>query len=268
VAIADLEGSLQDLISRTQQLRAIMVLIDVTSKAPEEMGERARKRVDISLLGGTTSNTTNAMCIVFLAASFEEFFRELVSQCGVQLADSYDAVPEETKLTAKSSYWKACLDSLRFNSRILTRDTPRSIDVDTLGKARSILDSARGFIMLDDSSSINGKMFCHHSRNYRPVVVDEIASRIGVKKVMRKASDSNRLRRHFGVTTVAEVEPKLIAKLNSFYETRNGIVHSLSSATGFGTEYVNDHIDLIEAFADSLKNVLYRHISGWVAEAA
>lgn len=268
MAIADLESPLQDLKSRTQQLRSIMVLIEVSSRAPEEIGERARRRLDISQLGGITSNTTNAMCIVFLASSFEEFFRELVSQCGIQLADNYDAVPAETKLTAKSSYWKACLDSLRQTSRILTQDNPRTIDTDTLGKARSILDSARGFVMLDDGQSVDGKMFCHHSRNYRPRVVDEIASRIGLKNIMRRASDSNRLRRHFGVTTVAEVEPKLTAKLNTFYETRNGIVHSLSASTGFGTDYVNDHIDLIEGFAESLKIVLERHISGWNAEAA
>jgi len=264
----DLAGPLQDLVARTRQLRAIMALIEVSSKVPDEIGNEARLRVDVSQLGGITSNTANAMCIVFLASSFEEFFRELVSQCGVQLADSYSTVPTETKLIARGSYWKACLDNLRFTSRILTKDTPKTLDVDALSKAKAILDSARGFVMLDDGKSIEGKILSHHGRNFRPYVVEEIAARIGVKKILRKASDSNRLRRHFGVATVAEVEPNLIAKLNDFYQTRNDIVHSLSSSTGFGVDYVNDHIELVEAFAESLKSVLQKHIAGWQAAAA
>jgi hypothetical protein len=266
--VVDLESPLRDLLARTQQLRTIMALIEDSSRNPGKVSLPARRKVDLSQLGGATSNTTNAMCIVFLAASFEEFFRELVGQCGVQLADSYASVPAETKLVAKGSYWEACLDSLRFSRRILTKDKPKALDTNAMAKAKYVLESALGFVMLDDGASIDGKMFYRHSNNYRPSVVDEIAARLGVTGIVRRASDSNRLKSHFGVSTVREVAPKLTAKLNSFYQTRNEIVHSLSAATGFGVEYVSDHIELIEAFAESLRAVLQKHIAHWAPVAA
>lgn len=265
---ADLQGPLDELLARTAQLRAIMSVVEASSKKPELLTMSKRRDFDRSILGGSTTNTTNSMCIIFLASSFEEFFREIVSQCGLQLASSYANVSDEIKMVAKSSYWKASLDRLKFSSRILTRGAPRTLDFDKISKARTIIDSARSFVMMDDGEAIDGKTFCFHSRNFKPDVVDEISNRIGVSKVLRKASESHRIKMHFGLNTISEVEPKLVAKLNDFYQTRNDIVHSLNGSTGFGIDYVNDHIDLIETFSESLKSVFQKHVNGWAPVAA
>lgn len=265
---ADLQGPLDDLLARTNQLRAIMSLVETSARDPMSINIPKRRDFDRSILGGLTTNTANSMCIVFLASSFEEFFREIITQCGIQLSNSYASVSESVKLTAKNSYWKASLERLRFTNRILTRNTPRTLDLDQISKVKAILESARGFVMMDDGTAIDGKTFCHHNRNFKPDVVEEISGRIGISKVIRKSSDFHKIKVHFGLSTVSEVEPKLVAKLNDFYQTRNDIVHSLNGMTGFGVDYVNDHIDLMEAFCESLKSVFQRHVSGWSPVAA
>ncbi|WP_262030271.1 HEPN domain-containing protein [Microvirga sp. Mcv34] len=262
ITAIDLESPFLDFQKRIKHLRAIMVAIEVSAKTPLPSTPH-RADVDLSIIGLTTSNTTNSMCIVFLASSFEEFFREEITQCGNYIASKYSSISEDIRIALRGSYWQICIERLRLSQNIITKNKPRSIDLKVVTEARSILESATGFPIGNDATTINGAYFPHHSRNFRPHVVEEIAARIGLSNLLQRVSDSNRLRAHFGVTKKAEVEPKLRAKLESFYITRNDIVHSLNSSTGYGVDYVFDYMEFLEIFAESVKNTLHRHVSSW-----
>jgi hypothetical protein len=259
---ADLDSPLSEFHDRTAQIRRIISLTEAGSRKPKAL-TTSRPGVDLSKVNLKTANTANSMSIVFLASSFEEFFREEISQCGMYFAQRYAQLGDEDRNNARNSYWSLCVDKIRNIRGILTSEKPRSIDIGSVSRIRGIVDSARGFVIMDDANHIDGRMFGHHQNNFKPIVVNEIASRLGVKNIFNQISENGRLKSYFGVSTKAECEKRLVSKLNSFYEARNSIVHSLDNSTGYGVDTVIDHIELFEHTADSIRSALLAHISKW-----
>jgi hypothetical protein len=258
----DLEGPLTDFFERTTQIRRIIVAIESAGKSAGAL-TTVRGGIDLKGLGLETGNTVNAMSMVFLASSFEEFVREELSLCAEQVATYYPKFADDVRHGVRNAYWAACLDTFRFTSSILTKQKPRTPDVATIAKLKSLLDSARGFVVGDDAALLDKKVLIHHMHNFRPSVVDELAGRLGIKSLISDSCDSNKLRAKFGLTRKHEVEKTVRAKLNEFYERRNSIVHSLSSASGYAVDVVIDYIELFEAVADSMKTVLVKTTAKW-----
>lgn len=262
MSVADLEGPLKDFYDRTAQIRRVISLVEAGSRKPKSL-KTNRAGVDLSLVNLTTANTANSMSIVFLASSFEEFFREEISQCGIYFADRYKNLEDDAKYHARNSYWTLCVEKIRNVRGILTNDKPKIIDSTSISKVKNIVESARGFVVSDDSSYIDGRLFGHHQNNFKPIVVNEIAARLGVKNMVGQISESGKIKSYFGVTTKSECEKRITARLNSFYDTRNSIVHSLNNTTGYGVDIVLDHIEIFEHTAEAIKSTLANHISKW-----
>jgi hypothetical protein len=259
---ADLEGPLKDFYDRTAQIRRVISLVEAGSRKPKAL-KTNRPGVDLSLINLTTANTANSMSIVFLASSFEEFFREEISQCGIYFADRYAKLEDDAKHHARNSYWTLCVERIRNVRGILTNDKPRLVDAISISKVKSIVESAKGFVVSDDASYIDGRLFGHHQNNFKPVVVNEIAARLGVKNMIGQISESGKIKSYFGVSTKSECEKRITSRLNSFYDTRNSIVHSLNNSTGYGVDIVLDHIEVFEYTAEAIKSALTSHISKW-----
>lgn len=259
--LPDLQGPYDDFLGRTFQIRAIVVSIESTIKAPNAL--TTTRPVDLTRIGPQTSNTVTAMSLVFLASSFEEFVREEISQCSGYMAERYAHLADEARHSIRNAYWGAALERLRFAQSILTKKKPKVPDATSIAKVRVLLDSVQGFVVRDDASLLDRTMFAQHSNNFRPHVVNEIANRLGITELLNKASDSNRLRSYFGVTKKTEVSERLLAKLGEFYDRRNEIVHSLSSSTGYAVDVVLDYIELFEATADSIRNALLKELAKW-----
>lgn len=262
MSAADLEGPLKDFYDRTAQIRRIISLVEAGSRKPKIL-KSIRSDVDLSLVNLTTTNTANSMSIVFLASSFEEFFREEISQCGIYFADRYKNLEDDARHHARNSYWSLCVEKIRNVRGILTNDKPRLVDATSVSRVRNIVESAKGFVVSDDSSFIDGRFFGHHQNNFKPVVVNEIAARLGVKNMIGQISENGRIKSYFGVTTKSECEKRITARLNSFYDTRNNIVHSLNNSIGYGVDIVLDHIEVFEHTAEAIKSALTTHISKW-----
>jgi hypothetical protein len=81
----DLQGPLTEFLERTAELRRIVASIESLAKDPTKLGT-ARAGVDLRKVGATSGNTVNAMALVFLASSFEEFVREEIKQCAAELS--------------------------------------------------------------------------------------------------------------------------------------------------------------------------------------
>ena len=258
----DFEGPLLDFYEQTKHIRQIIVAIESAAKgAPGLIALRAG--IDLASINVKNINTVNAMALVLLASSFEECVREELGQCADHLSTRYAHLADGVRHSVRGSYWNACVDRLRFSSTILTKNKPKVPDAKAIAGLKGLLDSARGFVIADDATLFDRKVFLHHSNNFRPSVVDEIAYRIGIKGLLDDVAESGKLKAYFGVTSKKEVIALLRPKLNEFYDLRNEIVHSLNSSAGYAVDVVVNYIELFEAVADSIKTVLSRTALKW-----
>jgi RiboL-PSP-HEPN len=215
------------------------------------------------MIGPTTSNNTNSMALVFLGSSYEEFVREEISECARLLSSKYTTLPEAVRHSVRGAYWKTSLQRLGFVKSILTKSKPQSPEQLILTKIRPILDTAQLFVVGDDPTNIDAATIVHHSNNFRPRVVDEISARIGIQNLISRTAEGVRIKTYFDVATAREAASLLHPRLDDFYDRRNELVHSLSSTTGYGVDYVLEWIALFEVVADSMKDALSRAIKNW-----
>lgn len=258
----DLQGPLEDFRKRTQQLRLAMIAIE-SAAAPAVALTTTRPDIDLSAIGLETRNTTNAMSVVLLASSFEEFVREEVGQCADLLINKYGALTIDIQHKIRGEYWRILLERLNMSNNILTRTKPKSPDTALLAKAKVLLDSGRGFVIDGDSSHLDRDNFFHSKSNFRPHIVNKIISRLGIDDIVSSAADNSKIKSHFGVTKKVDSSERLVAKLDEFYNLRNSIVHSLSGVSGIGVDSVLEYISLMEMTAESITSVLSRQTSKW-----
>jgi hypothetical protein len=261
MAAADLQGPLDDFLKRTSQIRTIVTAIESASSAPGAL-TTPRPGVDLSTIGVQTGNTVNAMSLVFLASSFEEFVRDEIIQCSGYLSERYQFRPDNIRHKVRNAYWDASLQRLGYRRSILNKATnvPDGAVISQLG---GLLDSMQKFVVGDDSSPIYGFVFTHHSRNFKPDIVEEIAKRLGISNLLTRAADNPKVKTYFGVATRAAAAERLRAKLNDFFDRRNETVHSLSGVTGFAVNVILDYLDLFEVTAESIRNVLIQELRTW-----
>ena len=257
---ADLDGPLADFFARTKQIRAIIASIEAAGRGHATI-KTTRPDACLEMLSSQTSSTANAMSIVYLASSYEEFVRQEIEQCALYLVDRYKYLEEPLRHHVRNRYWQGCITRLSRQKKILSEK--KQLDVAVLSDLKLVLGSTDGFVIGDDAATLLAPIYLQHPHNFRPHVVDEIAGRIGVYNLMDKAADSNKLRAHFGMTHKKDVYTKLVSSLNEFYETRNKIVHQLSNNAGYGVDAVVRYIELFEATGDSIKTVLGRSIARW-----
>lgn len=262
MALPDLQGPVTDFYARTAEIRRVVVGLESVHRGTVALNT-ARPNIDLAGIGVQTQNTVNAMSLVFLASSFEEFVREEIGQCAEYLTERYNALADETRHSIRSLYWAALVEKLRFVRSILTRTKPHMPDAAVVGDLRRLLDSAKGFVVDDDPALIEREVLAKHSNNYKPRVVDELGSRIGVKSLIRDCGDSSRLKAYFAVATKGEAADLLKPRLDEFYERRNTIVHSLTGSTGFATDVVLDYLELFEMTADAIRATLTRAVAKW-----
>lgn len=262
MAAPDLQGPYDEFLERLGDIRRIVCAVESCYRQPGAL-TTTRPNIDLAAVGPTTSNNTNSMALVFLASSYEEFVREEISECARLLCSKYSSLPEQLRHSVRNSYWTASLQRLGYARGILTKTQPKSPDVATLAKIRPLLEVAQLFVINDDPARMDPATAVHHSHNFRPRVVDEIASRIGIKNLTARTAEGTRIKTYFGVATAGAAASLLQPKLDDFYDRRNEIVHSLTSTTGYGVDYVLDWIALFDAVADSLKDALGRAISTW-----
>jgi hypothetical protein len=179
------------------------------------------------------------------------------------LCTKYPSLPDSVRHTVRNAYWSTALQRLGFARSILTKANPKSPDPTVLTKIRPLLESTQQFVIGNDASHIEAATMAHHSNNFRPKVVDEIAGRIGVPNLINRTAEGVRVKTYFGVATAAAAAALLRPKLDEFYDRRNEIVHSLSSTAGYGVDYVLDWISLFDVVADSMKDALSRAIAAW-----
>lgn len=260
--LPDLDSPFDDFKLRVNHLRATLVIIESGGRKGVA-GDPRYPHVDLSIVGPTTLNNVTAMSIVFLASSFEEFFREEISLCAAYLQERFFYLGDQEKLEVRNLYWSVCLDRLRSSRTLLNGAHPKAVNAEVLTAARALLDSASRFSLEADASGLNNKLFPHHSQNFRPHVVDEIACRICLKNFLDKVAVRPSVKAFFGTDKKRDTLLNLHAYLKEFYDVRNQIVHSLNQSAGYAVNIVFAYFDFFLIYAQETREVLNEHISSW-----
>ncbi|MDK8264935.1 HEPN domain-containing protein [Pseudomonas oryzihabitans] len=255
---ADLDGPLQDFKERTKQIREVVAAVEAVGKTPAAV-RTARPSVDFNNIGAQTGNTANSMALIFLASTFEEFVRELTTQCANELMDKYSSFPDARKHSVRESYWKASREQLKHVS-ILSNKAP---DATLIAKLRGALEAQHGFVVENDPTKLSVQVFPHHSNNFKPGVVVDIMARLGISKLIETMAEHAKLKTYFGVTKKEDCCTRTKTKWTEFYDRRNETVHSLGGTTGFAIEVIFDYIEFLELVAESMKVTVGRAISAW-----
>ena len=258
----DLQGPLDDFQKRTQQLRLTMVAVESAAQPPTTL-TTARSGIDLATIGPETRNTTNAMSLVLLASSFEEFVREEVGQCADLLMTKYGALTVPVQHRIRGRYWEVLLSRLSMSSNIMTKTKPKAPDPALIARAKALLDTGRGFVMDGNSTFLDRANFFHSRSNFRPGIVNDIVSRVGIDDVIASAAATTKIKNHFGVTKKADSAERLVAKLEEFYSLRNTIVHSLSGVAGVGVDTALDYITVMELTAEGIAGALTQQTGTW-----
>lgn len=265
--LADLDGPLEDFFERAVQIRTVISLVDSSAKSSAFLSPEGLVTARSLGLSARTPISSNSMAWVFLASSFEEYYREMIAQSAIEVFTLFSSLPDSFRINARSSYWEVCIQKLRFSRKITAKGAPVRIDNESLGRARSVIDSASRFVIGNESQGVDEKLFSFHSNNFKPHVLDEIGRRIGVTRMIRACSDTRHVRSLF-IGSLNEIEAQFRAALDEFYDTRNEIVHSLSSVAGQGIDTLISKIDMFEKLSLAVQTVLKRHLQTLTQEAA
>jgi len=222
-----------------------------------------RSGIDLSAIGLETRNTANAMSLVLLASSFEEFVREEVGQCADLLMVKYGALSVPIQHRIRSRYWEILLSRLSMSTNIMTKTKPKALDPILISKAKALLDTGRGFAMDGNSTLLDRANFYHSRSNFRPGIVNEIVGRVGIDDIIASAAATTKIKNYFGVTKKSESAERLVANLEEFYALRNTIVHSLSGVSGVGVDAALEYIEIMELTAEGIAGTLAQQTGTW-----
>ena len=218
-------------------LQAISELITVV----QVNGNTAKSRV-----ASVNSST------LLLAATFEEFIREMGRQYAreiVERATSVDQLPRRMAATA----WKRTLEGLA-RAKLDTGGTP--VPFDAIARdARQSFDKVCGFVGGDITQDIYQALI-HNEYNMRPKQLNEIFGVCDLSNVCLKISDKGPLLDFFDETESGRVHGQVLIVLNDFMERRNSIAHSLNPGNSSGPEQLLKEIAFLEAMALSLSETL------------
>lgn len=262
MAIPELQPALDEFIERTDQIKAIMVGIEEAARNPTVL-QTVRPNIDLSQIGMQTSSTVNAMALIFLASSFEEFVREEIRVCTAFMSTRYAKLSNDTKHTIRGLYWKTFKEQMKYMGSFVSKETPKVLDLALLTQIGDAVDSVHEFVGNDNSAKIDPGLMAKHSNNFRPHIVNQVAQRLGISNLMEKAADTTKIKAHFATSKKDDAAKLLKLKLDDFYTKRNEVVHSLTGATGYGVDFILDFVTLFEITAESVRNVLDKEVSAW-----
>ena len=181
----DLDGPLEDFYQRTKQLRAVMSTIEAVGRGYTTV-QTQRPNACLDIIGLETSNTANSMAIIFLASSYEEFIRQEIGQCARFLAERYPCLQDNIKRKLKNVYWQECI--ARFGRRkSIVEQEGQQLNMKAIAEINLTMISVDKFVVNDDATGMISSILSQHSRNFKPQVVNQIASRLGIPSLIESA---------------------------------------------------------------------------------
>jgi hypothetical protein len=204
------------------------------------------KELPVIPAGG--QNTMAAAAVVLLAAHFEEYVRQQIEEYVKALILEYVYLDLKFKDKLIDSYWRGA-------SSKLTRLRPLG---DPLWKSRAepLLRGLIRYPIEDALDHFVAATLCEHENNMRWETIQQLTGRIGIKDLSGLMFKSGVLKKELGNPRKDQFTDELRVRLNRFYETRNGIVHSIAQNTGIGTTVFDAWADFFRSFTTAFAEAL------------
>jgi hypothetical protein len=225
-----------------EELRAIRAVIEAFSD-PAKGNPRSRVAA------------ANAATLL-LAATFEEFVREMARAYARAVVDACDSVE---KLPAKlaATAWKRTMEALAR----LKLDAKDGISSEALARFNVAYEFCKGDLSKDVYQDL-----IHNENNMRPSELNSLFKLSGLRDVCAKVSDKGHL-----LIVLQEAEARvahgvLLERLEAFFERRNAIAHSLNIMRSSGPDLILRDMDMLSAFGRALSDTL-EHLAPAVSES-
>lgn len=220
-----------------QELEAIRILVD--------------PRADANLAARVRVAGANA-AVLLLAATFEEFVRELAREYAravVASKPSYDDLPPKIAQVA----WRRTMEELariKLNPKteVFSRE---SIFSDAQTRFAVTYQFCRGDITQDIYKDL-----IHNENNMRPEELNSMFRLSGLKNVCFLAADFAELKSYLGVDDQNLAHGKLLKTLDDFFDRRNQTAHEVQAMRSVSPDAIGTDIDLLRLFGKALASSL------------
>lgn len=194
---------------------------------------------------------------LLLAATFEEFIREMAREYAVQIVAKANEVSDLPDALVETA-WKRTLDYLA-RSKPQTRSKKEALEV-SAKQARAKIDALCSFIEGDISQNIFDHLI-HNDNNMRAGEVNRLFKLSGLNNVCSEICKQEFLKVFFDQDEDGKTHGILLSTLEDFFNRRNEIAHSLNSASSSGPDEIMRDINMFEAFSKDLGTTLDTSIS-------
>lgn len=185
--------------------------------------------------------------VLLLAATFEEFIREMAKEYArwvVSEAENVETLPPKLTETA----WKRTLEGLararlRINGVSALETVSRS--------SRTKFDAVCGFISGDLTQEVFDDLI-HNENNMRAGELNAMFKVSGLSNVCTKLCGRDEVQHFFSETDVGIAHGLFISQNDEFFERRNAIAHSLNAGSSVAPDQVRIDIAFFRATALSL----------------
>ena len=219
-----------------EELGSIGALID----AFDNTGARAKTRV-------ASVNSS----VLLLAATFEEFIREMAKQYArhiVERAENVQQIPDRLTETA----WKRTLEGL---ARARLKVNGSSVLETVSRSSRAKFEAVCGFIAGDLNQDVFEELI-HNESNMRVGEMNGVFKVTGLTKVCEKICARDEVQHFFSETDQGKAYGQFQVYSDEFFERRNAIAHSLNAVSSVGANQIRTDIAFFEALGQSLCSLL------------
>ena len=233
---AEVDAIAEDFSRELEAIRGFLARAEIT--------DDRRSGID-STIRVAASNAS----LLLLAASFEEFIRELVRESCASLfrtAARFGDIPASVAAAA----WERSLYILRG----LGYGRP-GFDRSAAASSLQTLDA---FCLREETSIDVSELIGYNQNNMRAREINDMFKRVGISDICGLVGSRMVIVEFFGAANPNIAHARFVGHLDEFYESRNEIAHSIGSVRGTGSIQVSRHLDFFacasNAFAEEISS--------------
>jgi hypothetical protein len=185
--------------------------------------------------------------VLLLAATFEEFIREMAKEYArwvVSKAENVEALPSKLTETA----WKRTLEGLaRTRLRISGTSALESVS----RTSRTKFDAVCGFISGDLTQEVFDDLI-HNENNMRAGELNSMFKVSGLSNICARICTRDEIQHFFSESEAGIAHGLFINQNDEFFERRNAIAHSLNAGSSVAPDQVRTDITFFTATGLSL----------------
>jgi hypothetical protein len=190
---------------------------------------------------------------LLLAASFEEFVRQIAREHAIQVVRSARSIGDLPQSLLEAA-WKRTFSELA-RGKQTGKGAQKEGFLSSAKSARPKIDALFAFVEGDLSQDVFSDLI-QNENNMRPEQINSLFKLSGLKNTCMVVCDKKMLMDFFGSETKEDTHKTLTSEIEDFFWRRNEIAHSLNSAKSSGPDQIKRDIEMFRAFSIALCKTL------------